>query len=70
MAGRGGGSSTPSYSRITVNRNKEIDLHCFKKPTKVITKDTNTGNSEPHEQRVNHEEDSREKRVAVRNFHL
>lgn len=62
MAGRGGGNCSPSYNQIVANRNKETNLHRFKKSTKGITEDPNTGNIKPHEQRENHEEDSMEKR--------
>lgn len=62
MAGRGGGSFAPFYSQIAANRNKETDLHRFKKTTEGTTEDTNTRNIKPHEHRVNLEEDSREKR--------
>lgn len=62
MASPGGGSSAPSYNHIVANKNKETDLHHFKKPTEGITEDNNTEKIKTHKQRANHEEDSREKR--------
>lgn len=68
MAGRRGGSSSPSYSQVVAERSNGTGSHSFKKPTEVAIEATNTEKSEnirPHGQEENHKEASKEKRTEV-----
>lgn len=44
MEGQGGGSATPSYSKVVANRGKETGSNRFKKPMEVEMEEISTKN--------------------------
>jgi len=66
MEGRGGGSSTPSYSHVVMNKNKEAGSNHFKKPMEAgmerICTEKPENNSSPKKEK-NHEEVRGEERT-------